>query len=88
MLDLLDQVTMPDDVHPLPDDIGAYVSQISWHSSLPFMLRPVGYQFVYPFTLEPHILAQSPPVHERIKAQRAENEQVLTERIERAKREK
>jgi hypothetical protein len=51
-------------------------------------LYPTGWQFVYPFTLEPHILAQTPPIHERITAQRIENEKVLEERIERAKREK
>ena len=27
-------------------------------------------QFVYPFTLEPHILAQDPPIHEKIRMQR------------------
>jgi hypothetical protein len=45
-------------------------------------------QFVYPFTLEPHILAQAPSIHERIRTQRSENEKIIADRLDQAKREK
>lgn len=64
---------MPPDIHPLPDDINAYVRSLPLlslssrmserpnqaHSSLFASLSLP--QFVYPFTLEPHILAHGPP---------------------------
>lgn len=48
------QVPIPSDVHPLPEDVTAYVKSFAvlyLHPSL--TLYP---QFVYPFTLEPHVL--------------------------------
>jgi hypothetical protein len=64
-----EQVEFPMDVHPLPDDISAYVSTPPFKPSIhPDNLS--SQQFVYPFTLEPHILAQQPPIHEKIRTQR------------------
>lgn len=88
----IDQVEMPKDIHPLPDDISAYVSLsrvlfnflLTHSDGLPCGLP----QFVYPFSLEPHVLAQRPPIHERIQRQRAENNQILSERIERVRKAK
>ncbi|GHJ89460.1 hypothetical protein NliqN6_5862 [Naganishia liquefaciens] len=41
---------------------------------LPMDIHPlpddISAYFVYPFTLEPHILAQDPPIHEKIRMQR------------------
>lgn len=53
---------MPADIHPLPEDIHAYVSASRTVPRWPrpsSLARPI--QFVYPFTLEPHILAHGPP---------------------------
>ncbi|KAJ9094812.1 hypothetical protein QFC20_006826 [Naganishia adeliensis] len=36
--------------------------------------------FVYPFTLEPHILAQQPPIHEKIRALRERYARMLDDR--------
>jgi hypothetical protein len=60
---------MPNDIHPLPDDVAAYV-----RLSLPSISSPtltVGLQFVYPFTLETHVLSPPPPhvPHSALRAQ-------------------
>lgn len=79
----LQQVEMPSDVHPLPDDISAYVSYNAAHFNIhltPAASGPTSYQFVYPFTLEPHVLASDPPVYERVRSQRRELAQLLEQR--------
>lgn len=46
--------------------------------SSPFILTMyLVQQFVYPFTLEPHILAQQPPIHEKIRTQRVRYAEML-----------
>jgi hypothetical protein len=49
---------------------------------------PPLHQFVYPFTLEPHILAQSPPLHEKIQLLRANQAAILQNRLDEAERKK
>lgn len=71
------QVEFPMDVHPLPDDISAYVRSPASSPPAPLTFRS---QFVYPFTLEPHILAQQPPIHEKIRALRERYARMLDDR--------
>ncbi|GFZ49776.1 hypothetical protein JCM24511_07179 [Saitozyma sp. JCM 24511] len=62
-------VELPNDIHPLPEDITAY--------------------FVYPFTLETHVLSLQPSPHEAIAQRRARNAQILHQReIEEEQRER
>ncbi|EIW71457.1 hypothetical protein TREMEDRAFT_23877, partial [Tremella mesenterica DSM 1558] len=53
-------VELPNDIHPLPEDITAY--------------------FVYPFTLEEHVLGLRPSPHEAIAQRRARNASILHQR--------
>src|SRR6266404_1226726 len=48
------QVELPPDIHPLPESVNAYVRTYSSHRRSFSYARP--FQFVYPFTLEPHVL--------------------------------
>ncbi|KAL1412585.1 hypothetical protein Q8F55_000332 [Vanrija albida] len=60
---------MPNDIHPLPDDITAY--------------------FVYPFTLETHVVGLTPPPHVAISEKRARAAAVLHAReVEEEQRER
>ncbi|WVF68369.1 hypothetical protein IAT40_003134 [Kwoniella sp. CBS 6097] len=62
-------VEMPNDIHPLPEDITAY--------------------FVYPFSLEEHILSIHPSPADAISQRRARNAEVLHRReVEEEQREK
>jgi hypothetical protein len=88
---------MPSDIHPLPDDVTAYVgvlsivlskSKCSPESDFLLTLTRYTQQFVYPFTLETHVL--SPPwphqphaaIRAQIAATRAARLQVLHRREE------
>ena len=53
------QITLPHDIHPLPDDISAYVGR----RQLRTQMKPADSldQFVYPYSLENHVLAPQPP---------------------------
>ncbi|WVR07948.1 hypothetical protein IAU60_004991 [Kwoniella sp. DSM 27419] len=62
-------IEMPNDIHPLPDDITAY--------------------FVYPFTLEEHVLSIRPSPAEAISQRRARNAEILHQReVEEEQKEK
>ncbi|WWC66001.1 uncharacterized protein I303_108623 [Kwoniella dejecticola CBS 10117] len=62
-------IEMPNDIHPLPEDITAY--------------------FVYPFTLEEHVLSVHPSPAEAISARRARNAEILHQReVEEEQKEK
>ncbi|WWD20403.1 hypothetical protein CI109_104879 [Kwoniella shandongensis] len=62
-------VELPNDIHPLPEDITAY--------------------FVYPFTLEEHVLSIHPSPHEAISQRRARNAEILHQReVEEEQRER
>ncbi|WRT69811.1 uncharacterized protein IL334_006802 [Kwoniella shivajii] len=62
-------IEMPNDIHPLPEDITAY--------------------FVYPFSLEEHILSTHPSAAESISQRRARNAEILHQReVEEEQREK
>ncbi|ORX37592.1 hypothetical protein BD324DRAFT_650162 [Kockovaella imperatae] len=62
-------IELPNDIHPLPEDITAY--------------------FVYPFTLEEHVLSIKPSPHEAIAAKRAHNAEILHQReVQEEQREK
>ncbi|WWC92665.1 uncharacterized protein L201_007624 [Kwoniella dendrophila CBS 6074] len=62
-------IEMPNDIHPLPEDITAY--------------------FVYPFTLEEHVLSIHPSPAESISQRRARNAEILHQReVEEEQREK
>lgn len=69
------KVEMPTDIHPLPDDITAYVRCPASHLT-------ADKQFVYPFTLEPHILAMNPQPHQQIAQTRTQHAAYLSERKE------
>lgn len=55
-------VELPNEIHPLPEDITAY--------------------FVYPFTLEEHVLSIHPSPHEAIALKRAKCAEILHKREE------
>ncbi|KAL0255281.1 hypothetical protein I308_100078 [Cryptococcus tetragattii IND107] len=55
-------VELPNEIHPLPEDITAY--------------------FVYPFTLEEHVLSIHPSPHEAISLKRAKCAEILHRREE------
>ncbi|WVQ84437.1 hypothetical protein IAT38_006589 [Cryptococcus sp. DSM 104549] len=62
-------VELPNDIHPLPEDITAY--------------------FVYPFSLEEHVLSLHPSPHDAISQRRARNAEVLHQReVEEEQRER
>ncbi|WWC73804.1 uncharacterized protein I206_107776 [Kwoniella pini CBS 10737] len=62
-------IEMPNDIHPLPEDITAY--------------------FVYPFTLEEHVLSIQPSPSEAISQRRARNAEILHQReVEEEQKEK
>ncbi|KAK6908579.1 hypothetical protein L486_01767 [Kwoniella mangroviensis CBS 10435] len=62
-------IEMPNDIHPLPEDITAY--------------------FVYPFTLEDHVLSVHPSPSEVISQRRARNAEILHKReVEEEQKEK
>ncbi|ORY34593.1 hypothetical protein BCR39DRAFT_513542 [Naematelia encephala] len=62
-------VELPNDIHPLPEDITAY--------------------FVYPFTLETHVLSLHPAPHDAIAQRRAHNAEILHHReVEEEQRER
>ncbi|WWC95705.1 hypothetical protein V866_002570 [Kwoniella sp. B9012] len=62
-------IEMPNDIHPLPEDITAY--------------------FVYPFTLEEHVLSVHPSPSEIISQRRARNAEILHKReVEEEQKEK
>ncbi|OCF34347.1 hypothetical protein I316_03861 [Kwoniella heveanensis BCC8398] len=55
-------IEMPNDIHPLPEDITAY--------------------FVYPFSLEEHVLSIRPSPADAISQRRARNAEILHRREE------
>jgi len=69
------QVELPNDIHPLPEDITAYVSPLPARTPV-LMLA----QFVYPFSLEEHVLSLQPQPHEAIAQRRARNAAILHQR--------
>lgn len=72
------QIELPNDVHPLPDDITAYVS--CGPSRTNGSLLNLSKQFVYPFNLETHVLSQQPQPHEAIAQRRAKAAAILHQR--------
>lgn len=64
-------VELPQDVHPLPDDITAYVRSPSSPTSCPTPLMTLPVQFVYPHTLENYVLTTLPAALQSLEATHA-----------------
>lgn len=83
------QVMMPTDIHPLPEDITAYVRSDLLTLTTPRRHANPPSQFVYPFTLEQHVVDLQPPPHIAIAERRARLAAVLHAReVEEEQREK
>lgn len=74
------QTQAPPDIYPLPDDINAYVRGHLSCLTSPDLTCP---QFVYPFTLEPHVLALEASRRSTLAAHDARHEALLRAREER-----
>lgn len=71
------QVQLPPDIHPLPDSVTPYVSD----TFIPHILnnKPTT-KFVYPFTLEPHVITLESSRRSTIAAHTARREEYLRSR--------
>jgi len=77
------QVELPPDVHPLPESVSAYVSGVfDIHRSLNAIRLLLLPQFVYPFSLENHILTLESSRRKTFAAHAARREAHLKGRLE------
>lgn len=84
---------LPQDIHPLPDSVTPYVRPFparfkkSNSNFIPYDYRSI-LQFVYPFTLEPHIITLESSRRSTIAAHSARREAYLRSRAEEIERRK
>lgn len=74
-------VVLPPDIHPLPDSVTAYVPTIP-SPSKPVRLQLTLAQFVYPFTLEPHVLSLAAARRNTLEAHSARRDALLRARAD------
>jgi hypothetical protein len=70
-------VELPEDIHPLPDSVNAYVC---FNLILIASFFLIEWQFVYPFTLEPHVLTMESSRRSTMAAHAARREAYLRSR--------
>jgi hypothetical protein len=80
------QVTLPPDIHPLPESVEPYV-RIGFVLYL-LVVPDLACQFVYPFTVEPHVLTMESSRRSTLAAHTARREAYLKAREEEKERRK